>query len=141
MNTLPTYETQRQKIIDAYFKDEIKPFSSSFCFCGTLAGNKPDWNDCQQSNANLAYTHQEFKRMEQPLLDTVCLATEAKTWISHFQDGTQVPVPLIKSSPNYEQGLFEGMAASLEVLKQIHIERGEVIDQVPVFTKRVLATS
>lgn len=39
----------------------------------------------------------------------------------------------------YEAALFAGMSAALDVLKQIHIERGEVIDEVPVFTKRQLA--
>lgn len=44
----------------------------------------------------------------------------------------------ITTIPDYENKLFNGMVAALEVLKQIHIEHGEVIDEEPVFTKRIL---
>jgi len=38
-----TYKQAYDKIIDAYFKDEIKPMDSNFCFCGTLHGAKRGW--------------------------------------------------------------------------------------------------
>ena len=40
-----------------------------------------------------------------------------------------------------EDKLFEGMCAALEVLKQIHKERGEDVDSVPEFKKRKLQTN
>lgn len=41
--------------------------------------------------------------------------------------------------PKYEDDFFKGMTAALEVLKDIHRSRGEDVDGVKVFTKRVLA--
>ena len=31
-----TYNEAYSKIIDAYFRDEIRAMDSNFCFCGTL---------------------------------------------------------------------------------------------------------
>lgn len=34
-----TYKQAESKIFDAYFRDEIRPLSPEFCFCGTLCNN------------------------------------------------------------------------------------------------------
>lgn len=136
MNKL-TYRQAYDKIIEAYFNDEIKPYHGQFCFCGTLAhtpgSSAYDHNYWRQDD----YSHRELDKMEAALLITImdltlgggdkyftCMDDERTTVINH---------------PNYEYALFEGMSAALDVLKQIHIERGEVIDELPVFAKRELA--
>ncbi len=37
-------------------------------------------------------------------------------------------IQVSKLDPRFEDQLFSGMVAAIEVLKQIHIERGEVIE-------------
>lgn len=118
------YQTAYNKIIDAYFKDEIKPFEAKFCFCGTLCDNSSKWF---RSYVNMSgvrrhkdfgdYSGNDYYRMEQVLLNNVSCT---------------------QGTPRYEASLFAGMSAALDVLKQIHIERGEAIDEVPVFVKREL---
>src|SRR6187431_3627039 len=97
------YNEAYNKIIEAYFKDEIKPYDSSFCFCGTLADNTAHWFGSTLGRFHrdyAGYKGLEYLRMERALLDTIQGA-----------------------NGDYETLLFLGMSAALDVLKQIHIER------------------
>lgn len=125
-----TYKQAYDKIIDAYFKDEIKPINPSFCFCGTLCDNSKEWftpfSDPDKHRFHCdshGYTGIQFSLMEAALFDGMINA------------GLN---PTEKSHPNYEAGLFAGMCAALNVLKEIHLERGEDVDGVPALTKREL---
>lgn len=115
-----TYSEAYDKIIQAYFKDELEPYQPNFCFCGNLCDKTDYWfvaNAVNNThNASHGYSGLELFEMEQALLRYVN------------------PGPYTE----YEDNLFEGMAAALEVLKQIHISRGEIIDEAPTFTKRLI---
>lgn len=123
MNQL-TYKEAYDKIIDAYFKNEIKPLDSRFCFCGSLCNGK------QWLCGNEFYSSSEYKRMESALLyELRMIPTHCTT------NHTYHYIP----SPGYEEKLFDGMVAALDVLKQIHISRGEIIDEPVTFKKRDLS--
>jgi hypothetical protein len=62
-----------------------------------------------------------------------------KALFSNFRD--RFSYDRLNDYPEYEDELFAGMCAAIDVLKQVHIEHGEVIDEVPVFEKRVLNTT
>ena len=118
-----TYQQAYDKIIQDYFNDRIRPIEPTFCFCGTLCGDNK-WFGYTHENLDKVrhnnygpYKGVEYARMEHALLIKLPL-------FGHFN----------------EDELFAGMSAALDELKQIHIERGEVIDEVPVFTKRLLLT-
>lgn len=123
MKTLPTFKEQFDKITEAYIKGEIKPYDASFCFCGTLCNNTRMW----QISRNLAhndwggYVGNDFIRMENALLITI---------ENEFPQAHWLDIP--------EDVLFEGMCAALEVLKEIHREKGENIEQQFEFKKREL---
>lgn len=123
-----TYKEAYDKIIEAYFKDEINPMDASFCFCGTLCDGDIGWHGCTHGRVHndfMFYRGVEYVRMERALLDTI------REFHGYY----------IKSdNPGYEDALFEGMSAALDVLKQIHIERGEIVDELPSLTKRGLCT-
>lgn len=121
-----TYKQAYDKIIQAYFKDEIKPMEPEFCFCGTLAGNG-NWGGYGFGEQSNLYSLKEFDIMESALLNTM----------DSILGGNLV---VNQSSPFYEDALFAGMSAALEVLKEIHRARGEDVDEVPMFTKRELLT-
>jgi len=136
MEKLPTYQQQFDKITEAYIKGEIKPYEPCFCFCGTLCNNESSWFLSSRGEGNGAggYSHKELKRMESALVYTI-----DKQTVNH---GCKFHLPeTVEPHPNYENALFNGMVAALEVLKQIHIERGEVIDEVPAFKKREPTTT
>lgn len=113
-----TYSEAYNKIIEAYFKDEIKPFNSEFCFCGTLCYNKSDWNISTYSRVHADfgnYTGVEYVKMERALLDALKMG-EFLRYCNPWDSG-------------YEDLLFAGMCAALDVLKEIHRSRGENVDE------------
>ena len=131
-----TYQQAYNKIIDAYFKDEIKPFDAQFCFCGTLCGSS-DW----LYNREDSYSPAEYTKMELALFSGL---RSIGLRIMQNQGSTATPVMGILdviTHARYEDALFAGMCAALEVLKEIHRERGENVDDVPEFTKRMIDTS
>ncbi len=108
---MPTYFEQREKIIQAYFRDEIKPYERNFCFCGTLCNNTDEWFGMAMSfhNDSHGYRGRDFVQMETVLLMEVD----------------------VEVGPDYEDQLFKGMCAALDVLKEIHRSRGEDVDTEP----------
>lgn len=145
-----TYKQAYNKIIDAYFKDEIKPFDAEFCFCGTLCKKRSSfW-------LGSGYSNKQLRMMEGALLVTLQKKTVGfigePVWVRdmclpgdqlafHLNNQEGVTEFQILEHPIYEDALFSGMSAALDVLKQIHIERGEIIDEVPEFVKRELLQS
>jgi hypothetical protein len=125
-----TYRQAYDKIIEAYFKDEIKPFDPDFCFCGNL--NDKSWTWGGQCDERKYYTADQYVKMEKALFRGM---NEVRN------DATSGGWKSIKNTDAGERSLFEGMCAALEVLKQIHIERGEIIDETPAFTKRELVAA
>lgn len=132
MNRL-TYKQAEDLIFKAYFNDKIKPYIKSFCFCGTLCYRK---NEGLFWNPNL-YSFFEYEMMEERLLSVLRDNTVGGVCniygFNGFNYGSRYE---ITRHPNYEDALFKGMCASLEVLKQIHRDRGEDVDFTPL-TKRI----
>lgn len=119
-----TYRQAYDKIIDAYFKDEIKPYSPKFCFCGTLCDNSMDWAKDSYLSVMKGAPHNDFGNytgFDYMMMERALFCQDGKL-VGEFT----------------EEVLFTGMCAALEVLKQIHKDRGENVDNVPVFTKRNL---
>lgn len=132
-----TYRQAYDKIIEAYFKDEIQPFHPCFCFCGTLNNGSHDWIDDQICSTG--YTGFQLLAMEKALfiplqscgLILIDFAIGNCNKIENWYD--------LDDHPNYEAALFTGMSAALDVLKEIHRSRGENVDEdIPAFTKREL---
>lgn len=128
-----TYKEAYDKIIDAYFKDEIKPMDAEFCFCGTLNNNSSNWKV-----ADYGYSYRDFKMMESALLIRL-----SDFYIVNINKGRDVEHSfwvgsVCETGEEYENALFNGMCAALDVLKQIHLDRGEIIDEPIKFKKREL---
>jgi hypothetical protein len=122
-----TYKESKDKIIAAYFNNEIEPYEMEFCFCGTLAYDNYacDWSVD-------FYTKRELKDMEKALLQTIKDETVGEICDMYgLERGNRLRVVRnkIQAHPNYETALFNGMVNALEVLKQIHINKGEEIEE------------
>lgn len=133
MNKL-TYKQAFDKITEAYIRGEIQPYKSNFCFCGTIAPEEysaegfKNWNnhDGKFDQAKHFYTLAEYGKMERALF--YHLGVPESDRISYGRG-------IEKSDEGYEDALFNGMVAALEVLKQIHKDRGENVEDFQ-FTKR-----
>ena len=142
MNT-PTFEQQRNRIIEAYFEDKIKPMDTDFCFCGTLAGGDSGWCD-NLFKTYAGYSKREYIRMEDALLnrlipfgvvtpEDMCEAhDEPAQWGGGIKNDSSIE--------EYEDALFQGMSDALDVLKEIHESRGEKTDAFE-FKKRELVNN
>lgn len=126
-----TYKQAYDKIIEAYFKDQIEPMSMQFCFCGTLCCGVKErdynyyWDDER-------YSEQEYLWMEDALMEGLG-AKRVKLGTGY--DTTTAG----KDKPDYEDRLFKGMSMALDELKEIHRSRGENVDETVIpFTKRQL---
>jgi hypothetical protein len=127
-----TYKQAYDKIIEAYFRDEIEPLLPTFCFCGTLNENNPKyWTGFECKNDGVHYVGRELQKMEVALLSTMedVLKIPYKSQLSENW----------KEFLSYENALFAGMSAALDVLKEIHRARGEDVDgEFQPFVKRQL---
>lgn len=133
-----TYAQAYDKIIQAYFKDEIKPFRANFCFCGTLNNGDIGWVEGQICSTG--YTGKQLLYMEKALFIplTRCGLKILKKYpidnCNQIEDWQEVG-----EHPEYEDALFAGMSAALDVLKEIHRSRGEDVDgDLKPFVKREL---
>lgn len=122
------YKTAEDKIIQAYFRDEIKPLQPQFCFCGTLAGGDKWYK------GDVNYNYPEYHRMEMALFSGI-EKIDGVNWCDNSRGEWDEENPSVS-----EDGLFNGMQEALKTLKKIHIDRGENIEPVP-FKKRQLAES
>lgn len=136
------YKEAESLIIDAYFKDEIEPYNGSFCFCGTLNNNDAHW----RKSGSKYYSQREFIKMEYALLSTINIMTynagdmfyASGKWDIKDANGHTVDRGVVKQHPNYENALFEGMVAALNMLREIHKAHGENVDEEVSIKKRVL---
>lgn len=143
----PTYQEQEKHLHEQYIAGLIEPFENKFCFCGNLKGER-DYEFLSERTPigstfwpMASYTSYELLSMEHALLSEIHkgVIEDKDEWEDddifncYLENGEDV-----NTHPNYEAALFNGMVASLEILKQIHISRGEIIDTPPVFPKRTL---
>lgn len=115
-----TYQQAYDKIIDAYFKNKIKPMDAKFCFCGTLSPNQY-WlfrryqNGINRVGVSVTYPYSviEYMKMENALFSGIRKTTGIDSVTSSMYH------------INYEEALFNGMYDALEVLKKnTHFKRG-----------------
>lgn len=138
------------KIVNAYLKDELEPLNACACFVGNLLNNSLHWGTtCSSENyqylgtfndvkpqrrsyhidvirkeSNNFYTSDDITRLEYNFLHAYGKAS-GFSWIKRYKD------------TRYEEELYRAMESTLLLLKQIHEEKGEIVEDY-TFTKREL---
>jgi hypothetical protein len=160
------YKEARERIIQAYMKEELNPQSECACFIGNLLGRSRNWKYATTNESIYAYSRstesinkrilysisvdeatisaQACKRIGKDLLDTYGYTPEQITRLeNHFLSCTPSGTfwdPIYCQILTPEDDLFTAMESTLDMLRDIHIENGEVIeDDIPVFVKRTAA--
>jgi len=143
------YQIQFDKIVNAYMQNKMTPLKPCGCFIGNLLNNNENWIWGRALIYNSILTPFEEEQ------STLCLLKEAQGMytikeiidieatflniISGTGDSRELPAPQFDpNSKGYEERLFKGMEAALEHLKKLHQEKGEVIEDNPIFSKREL---
>ncbi len=154
MNT-PTYYEQWMKLTTAYVNGEVDPFDCKACFVGNLLNNNGGWGsirnpsmcvvmltgvpEMSEFKGDAKESEMEIIKESNGLYSKEDIAfIEAQFLYQITKNGGEATAWALSSvSDKDENALFIAFEKTLEVLKQIHIEHGEVIDEVPVFTKRL----
>lgn len=139
----PTYKEQFDKITRAYIENKLDPYNGCACFIGNLLNNTSSWGNYRcyfpggksltyRDEVICGYNMVDITDMENNFLRTI----EHKTCTRPLYAGGTLEVT---HHDNYENALFEAMESTLDILKQIHIRDGEIIDETPEFKKRQLS--
>ncbi len=135
----PTFREQYDKIVGAYLRNELEPLDSCACFVGNLLNRNDNWGTVSggkfgrprhewglkaiEVESNGLYSSEDISELEYNFL-----FPEDRDWVQAARNST---------TEEYEKKLFEQMESTLELLKQIHESKGEVIDNY-TFAKREL---
>jgi hypothetical protein len=144
MNT-PTYKEQFDKITRAYVDNEMDPLMECACFIGNLL-NTDEWAICRTFKA-IEFPYRKGTTFVES--DITCPIPANEHWIKekvlHLSQGLYSADDIIRLENNFltvwlngnetEDALFHAMESTLEMLKQIHIRKGEHVEEIP-FTKR-----
>lgn len=141
-----TYKEQFDKLTRAYINGEVNPYDCKACFVGNLLNNKKEWGyleergsftsmeqlkamKCLLEEGEGTYSAKEIVKIE---LNFMRYIWEANSYINNWGNGKMTPI--------MEDCLFKAFESTLEMLKAIHISKGEQIDESPVFVKRTIKT-
>ena len=146
-----TFQEQFNKLTEAYIKFKIIPYKSCACFVGTLLDGEALWQACTEyrlgeqcgkgSIRNSSYyytalglrfikttdyTPQEIADLEACFLYNIKINGGNS---NNFEDPSLI-------TQKDEEALFIAFDKTLDLLKQIHISKGEVIPEFKTFYKR-----
>lgn len=152
-----TYKQQFDKLTEAYISGKVDPLNSCACFVGNLLNGDYKWGIGrgvfgEVSNADIIkesiereaegfYTPQEIVDLEEKFLRSINTARDNP---SAYSNCSKIHLKVIKGMPldaAEEEALFIGFEKTLDLLKQIHESKGEVVDAPPVFFKRKLTAN
>lgn len=135
----PSFKQQFDKLTEAYINNEVNPSSACACFVGNLLNKSREW----------AYSRKfDYEQRPVKAVSTGNL-THIVRVIENEAGGLYTPEEIFSLETLFmfevkggmtEEKIFIAFDKTLALLKQIHEAKGEIIDEVPAFTKRQLAT-
>jgi hypothetical protein len=128
----PSYKEQFDKLTRAYINDEVEPYISCSCFVGNLLNNKSVWDFGRRVIGNIE-TDASCLRVAQNCID------RESSGLYSVKEIVDLEARFMLCVDNHnEEGLFNAFSKTLDLLKQIHLSKGEIIDEVPEFKRRVM---
>lgn len=132
------------KIVNAYIKDQIEPYNSCFCFVGNLLNNISGWGTTRSSE-NYEFLDNDLKSSrEQRKSYHIYRIKEESKGFYNSDDITRLEYNFLntieqedKKETESEEGIYRAMESTLMLLKQIHEEKGEIVEEYN-FSKREL---
>lgn len=147
----PSFMEQFNKLTEAYISNKVNPFESCGCFVGNLLNRHTKWhyvkpsctvmtfgmatrspnadeleigNKVLREQSNGLYTGREIEQLEKSFMRGLGDYGGVMSWK--------------QPSATAEQLLFRNFSTTLDLLRQVHISKGEIIEERPVFNKRQL---
>jgi len=135
----PTFEEQYQKIVSAYYKNELNPLQSCACFIGNMLNNNETWSRGRDFyNRSHGWNIMEECDKSQVESALECLKQESNSFytiadiIKLEQNFLRISIPIncIINAHGHkirEDNLFKAMESTLEMLREIHESKGEIV--------------
>lgn len=137
----PTFKEQSEKIIQAYLKCEIEPMNPCGCFVGNLLNNTREW----RKGIGFVYgTTSADVTLKLEAMRSISKESKNLYSLQEIADIEENFMTIVTGYGNHlgydysEEALFEAMVSTLEMLKQIHISKGEQIEEEITLQKREL---
>lgn len=133
---METYTKQFDKLTALYIQGKVKPLDADTCFAG---------NVLQHCNWFSLVHSKKWRHLNQdiPMFLNFYSINDARRIEKAFMDNIHIPMFLVKWMPSmrkkYEDMVFNAFCKGLEMLKIIHEEKGQVIEE-KVFRSRSEAT-
>lgn len=136
-----TYREAYDRIVTAYLQNKLRPWDDCACFIGNLLGNTSKWVHACTFDSIYNYKHpgSSVEGGKRPCaLSFIGEYGYTSEQITELENNFISIVGYRGSNENInEDKLFFAMSSTLDMLKKIHEENGEIVDA-PVFTKRQL---
>lgn len=144
-----TFREQFDKLVKAYMNDEVDPFHLCRCFVGNLLNGRMDWGYIRQRGKYLeCESNPQWKKriIEHVAEGCKCVEEESKGTYSakEIEELENNFMGFFNWSHAYyrsltdekkESVLFEAFSDTLQMLKELHESKGEVVEDY-VFNKR-----
>ena len=137
----PTYKEQFDKLTRAYIEDRVNPMKGCACFIGNLLNERGDWEGGRSASMLLSGEQDAVKLLNTNSSLIVKVVMEEANGLYTPLEIVQMEILFVrtfKKGKETEVALFMAFKKTLDLLKQIHQSKGEVIDETPKFTKREL---
>ena len=157
------YKTAFDRITTAYLNDVLNPWINCACFVGNLLNNDESWahgrgffmnipmlnnenccwqmRECINKNAEGFYSPLDIVKLETKFLNEIEKYLNTGTSVVRIYANIEGSVKRKDHLPEYEDALYQAMVVTLEELKQIHISKGEDVDNSLSLKKRKLETT
>jgi hypothetical protein len=131
----PSYKEQFDKLTRAYIANEVLPLNACACFVGNLLNGLGSWVHARSYNGlGVLDNDSHFK----PIAD-MCIKEQSNGLYTAQEIINLEKVFLQSWRPlQNEDSMFDAFCVTLDLLKQIHLSKGEIIDEVPEFKRRVM---
>jgi hypothetical protein len=141
-----SYQDQWNKLTTAYVNGKVQPQDPCCCFIGNLLNNASGWIGCRTSfgqtyaSPNITLFPRESGLISERGLECIQKQSGGLYTPKDIIAMEQLFLRTVNQPGDYEENLFKAFCVTLDLLKDIHIAAGEVIDESPVFVKRELKT-
>lgn len=145
---MKSFKEQFDKMTALYIHGKVNAFNNEMCFCGNLEDGNIAWSSAKKIEEDqweairhtcnrsydyrpLEYTPNQYWEMEAVFMFPISKFLMLRVgsfggacagWIDSYNNSDV-------SIPEYEDALYQGFTNAIEVLKRIHIARGEKVEE------------
>lgn len=150
-----TYKQAYDRLTEAYIAGKVEPFNPCSCFIGNLLLTdnwmelRNGWSECKVNKGRNPlfinyenYTNIEIVRMEHIFMKEYVMnhptgkGKNFSTLIMYYS-GEDYVINRMANSGIDEEALFKAFCVALDELREIHLSKGEDLEEVPVFKRRL----